>query len=109
MIKDLRGKISVRLNESKDLEELCAKHIPGYDRDRFEIVAIRVFASKEFIVTVYAADKVSNKTVRELRYPVKKFKIQSLAMHELYEFVEAFNFTISADDYDVDDMDVTNK
>src|SRR5690349_6486369 len=109
MKKDLRGKISVKLWEQMDLEDLCIAHIPGYDKERFEIVAVRVFASKEFIVTVYAADKQSQKTVKELRYPVKKFKIQTLSMNELFNFVEAFNFTVSDDDYYLEDMEVTNK
>jgi hypothetical protein len=109
MNKDLKGKISVKLFEAMDLEDLCMVHIPGYDKERFQIVAVRVFASKEFIVTVYAEDKQSNKTVGELRYPVKKFKIQTLSMAELFNFVEAFNFTVSDDDYYLEDMEVTNK
>src|SRR5688572_19302761 len=109
MNKDLRGKIAVKLFDNMDLEDLCAAHIPGYDRGRFEVVAVRVFASKEFIVTIYAEDKLSQKTVKELRYPVKKFKIQTLSMAELFNFVEAFNFTVSDDDYYLEDMEVTNK
>ena len=99
----------MRVNEAQKLEALCVKHIPGYDSKRFAVVALRVFASKEFIVTIYAADKTSNKTVRELRYPVKKFKVQTLSMQELFELVGAFNFTLSVDNYDVEDMDVTNR
>ena len=109
MIRDLRGKISVKIADHMDLEDLCVKHIPGFEKERFEIVAVRVFASKEFIVTIYAADKHSQKTVNELRYPVKKFKIQSLSMQELFNFVEAFNFTVSDDDFYLEDMEVTNK
>ncbi len=109
MNKDLKGKIAVKLSDQMDLEDLCVEHIPGYDRERFEIVAVRVFASKEFIVTIYAADKHSQKSVKELRYPVKKFKIQTLSMSALFNFVEAFNFTVSDDDYYLEDMEVTNK
>ena len=92
-----------------DLQDLCIKHIPGYEKERFDIVAVRVFASKEFIVTIYAADKQSNKTVKEMRYPVKKFKVQSLSMAELFDFVEAFSFTVSDDNFYLEDMEVTNK
>jgi hypothetical protein len=109
MNADLRGKMSVKLDTSKDLEDLCEAHIPGYDKKRFQIVAVRVFAAGEFIVTIYAEDKQSNKSVRELRFPVKKFKIQTLSMAELFQYVEAFNFTVSDDDYYLEDMDVTNR
>lgn len=109
MTSELHGKITVQMDPEKNIEQLCVKHIPGYDTGRFEVVAVRVFASREFVVTIYAADKISQKTVRELRYPVKKFKVQTLSMAELFEFVTAFNFTVHTEHYDIDDMDVINK
>jgi hypothetical protein len=109
MIRDLRGKIAVRVKDNMDLEDLCVKYIPTFDKKRFEIVAVRVFAAGEFIVTIYAADKESNKDVGTKKYPVKKFKIETLSMSELFAFVDAFNFTVSNEEYEIEDMTVTNK
>lgn len=109
MTKDLKGKIAVKFFNERHLEELCLKHISGYEIERFEIVAIRVFAGKEFIVTVYAADKNSHKTTSGNKFAVKKFKIENIEPSEILKYVEAFNLTVGDDAYHLDEMEITNK
>jgi hypothetical protein len=109
MIHTLEGKITVELRDQIDLNNFFATRIPGYDPERFDVVAIRVFAGAEFIVTVYAADKLSEKNVKVDKYPVKKFKLEHLSLSELFNVVEAFNFTMGNKEYNLEDMEVINK
>lgn len=106
MIKELRGKIAVKFFNDLHLEELCIKHVPGYEVDRFDIVAIRVFAGKEFIVTVFASDKLKMKSNGSA---VKKFKIEKVSPMEFLNYIESFNFTVSEEGYHLDQMEVINK
>jgi hypothetical protein len=109
MIHDLEGKLTVKLRSQVNMNDFCAKRIPGYDPERFDVVAVRVFAGAEFIVTIYAADKLSEKNVKVDKFPVKKFKLENLSFSELFNMVEAFNFTIGNKEYNLEDMEVINK
>ena len=102
---ELKGKIAATFIPEQ-LNELCAKHIPGFDDNRYRIIAIRVFAGTEFIVTVYANDlKHSENT----KLQVKKFKIESLSHAEFYNFVQGYNFTVFDEAIDPELMEVENK
>jgi hypothetical protein len=105
----MEGKLAVEIPDKELLQEFCKKHIPSYDATRFELVALRLYNGPSLIVTVYAADKSSHKTVRELRYPVKKFKLEKVPTGDLLFLSRQFNFTLSVPHYDLDDMDVTNR
>ena len=106
---DMTGKIAVKFR-SEPLNALCKKYIPSFDDVRFEIVAVRLFAAKEFIVTVYAADKLSNITsLPDGKQPVKKFKLENVNPADLPAIVEAFNFTLCNENYNLEEMGITNK
>ncbi|MDQ3047727.1 MAG: hypothetical protein M3R27_09285 [Bacteroidota bacterium] len=107
----ISGGISVRLKNGKTLDDICIDNIPEYDRDRFEAVAIRVYAGKEIIVTIYAMDKVRQEGNNFLpdKYPVKKFKLENLPFEKLYTYLEDFNFTLSSGNYALEEMQVLNK
>jgi hypothetical protein len=109
MTKDLKGKIAIKFFNDLHFEELCIKHIPGYQIDRFNIIAVRVFSAKEFIITVFAVDKESHKTLHSNKFAVKKFKIENLAPAEFLKYVEAFNFTVADDEFHIDEMEIINK
>lgn len=106
---ELKGKLTVEVESLQKVQQLCLRHIPGYDAERFEPVALRVFAADEFIVTVYAAERNSNHAVRELKFPVKKFKLQTMDWQEIYAIVQAFNFTLTTGIIPLEDMDVVNR
>jgi hypothetical protein len=109
IMKDLHGKISVTLKGDK-LKELLSKYVAGFDANRFEIVAVRLFSAQELILTVFALDKHNNNTtVHEGRMPVKKFKLEISSPLELPELAEAFNFTVCNEDYRLEEMEVINK
>ncbi len=106
----ISGGIHVTLSEGQTLDDLCTQYIDDYNPDRFEAVAIRLFAGKETIVTIYALDKTrqENSTSKE-KLPVKKFKLEHISVRELLQFFEEFNFTLSSGNYDLEDMEVINK
>lgn len=111
MNTELKGSISIKLNAGKTLDEFCEKNFENYNSDQYEAVAIRLYYEKEIIVTLYALDKVrqegSNYNIHKI--PVKKFKTSSLGLAEMLAFVQEFNFTLSAGNYPLEDMEVINK
>jgi hypothetical protein len=107
-ILSLEGKLSVLMDVDL-FDAFCNKYLPTFDSQRFELVAFRVYKESRWTATIYAADRESFKTVRDLRYPVKKFKITDVRPHDLLFLLSHFNFTISAQDYEMDDMDITNR
>lgn len=108
---ELKGSISMKLNAGKTLDEFCDKNFDNYNSDQYEAVALRVFYGKEIAVTLYALDKVrqegSNYNINKI--PVKKFKTSSFGLSELFGFIDEFNFTLSAGNYPLEDMEVINK
>lgn len=106
---ELSGKVAVSLEDTEQVNLFCSKYIPDFDRQRFEFVALRVYRLSDLIVTIYLADRSSLKTVRELRYPVKKFKVTNVQARDLLFLAHHFNFTVCAANYELDDMDITNR
>ncbi len=110
MEHDYGGKISAKFYANSGIETFCAKHILPYDPKRFLIVAVRVFAGHEFIITVYLEDKLQEiSTLHPGKILVKKFKIENISPLEFFDIIESFNFTLSNDHYDLDNMQVINK
>jgi hypothetical protein len=107
----ISGGIAVKLRANTTLDDFCEKHIPNYDPDRFEAIAIRLFSGKEVIVTIYALDKFRQEgnTYHSDRIPVKKFKILNLSVEQVFHFFEEFNLTLSTGNYSITDMEVINK
>lgn len=101
-----KGKISAEFS-SQQLHDLCQRHIPGIDLNRFKIIAIRVFAGKEFIVTVFASDTLKETEGQQL--PVKKFKIETLSHAEFFNYVYGYNFTLSENNLSMNDLQVINR
>jgi len=107
----LEGVISFNLLPGKTIDEFCEQHFENYNRDQFEAVALRVYAGKEFIVTLYALDKVRQEgtTYDPNKLPVKKFKSFNLTFQDMLPYIAEFNFTISPGNYPLDDIEVMNK
>jgi len=106
----ISGGIAVKLKPGKSLDDFCMEHLPTYNPDRLEVIAIRLFAGKETIITVYALDKSRQDlgNYDKSKLPVKKFKIENLPAGKLFEYFEEYNFTLSTGNYSIEDMDVTN-
>jgi hypothetical protein len=108
-MNEMQGKIAMEFDRDA-MKQLCVKYIPGYEEERYEVVAIRLYCAGEIILTIYARDKSNSGTSLPVnKFPVKKFKKQIDSPAGFFEFVKAFNFTISAEDYDMHDMEVTNR
>lgn len=109
--EDLQGTFSVKLANDQTLDDFCMSHIADYNRDRFEALAIRLYVGAETTITVFAVDKTrqENSTVMVDKLPVKKFKITTLPMAELFSYIEGFNCTLTTGNYPLEDMEVINK
>lgn len=106
---EMYGQITLRLDDA-GAARLCRKFIPGYDAERFHIVAIRLFCGKEIVLTIYAEDRSAGTTsLHEGKFPVKKIKTELSSAAELFEFVTAFNFTVANPSYNIDGMEVVNR
>lgn len=109
--EDLAGEFSVKLANEQTLDDFCAQHIPDYNRDRFEALAIRLYVGAETVITVYAVDKTrqENSSITPGKVPVKKFKITHLKMIDILSYCAGFNFTLTTGNYAIEDMEVINK
>jgi hypothetical protein len=106
---ELHGKITVKLRQ-ENLIRFCSEKIHSFESKRFEIVAIRLFSGKKFILTIFALDKLNkNTTLPQGKLPVKKFKIPLGSLTELAGLSEEFNFTVSDEAYNLDEIEVINK
>ena len=106
---NLSGQISLSFSLHLNIVDFFIKHIPGYDSQRFNIVAIRVFSGEEFVVTLYAEDKQHVTSIHPGKLMVKKFKIVGISHEEFFMFTEGYNFTVFNKEYDVTQMEVINK
>ena len=108
---DISGGITVKLKDGLSLDDICMENIPDYNRDRFEAIALRLFAGKEVIATIYLLDKQrqegSNYNPDTL--PVKKVKLENVSLSKMFDWFEEFNFTINTGNYDIEDMKIINK
>ena|ERR1700761_5762625 len=108
---DLSGSIAVELANKQTLDDFCVEYINDYNRDRFEVVGIRLLLGKETIITVYALDKLRQEgtTYDPNKIPVKKFKLTELEADVLFSYCASLNFTLSTGNYSIDDMEIMNK
>ena len=108
---DISGGFTVKLRDNLSLDDICMENVPDYNRDRFEAVALRLFAGKEVIVTIYAIDKERQEgsNFNGDKIPVKKFKIENVNVSKFFEWFREFNFTINTGNYKMEDLEVINK
>ncbi|MES2590590.1 MAG: hypothetical protein V4608_01810 [Bacteroidota bacterium] len=109
--EELKGRISFTFKQNSSFEDFCVDNFDHYDRDRFEAIAIRMFYGKEIVVTLYALDKSRQEgtSFNVNKLPVKKFKTTTLSLTQILPYIEEFNFTLTAGNYSIDDMEVINK
>lgn len=103
---DLIGTISVNIDESFNA---FGSALAGYDENRFEAIALRVFIEKNPIITLYALDKERAKRPgADGKLPVHKFKIE-MSFDDFFLRFKQFDFTVSSGNYNIEDMEVINK
>lgn len=101
------GSLSVTFRETDDFNSLCCR-LAGYNGERFEAVALRFFSGEETVITIYARDKMKNAETPADRLPVHKFKIAS-SLADFFNEIRQLNFTISNTQFDLWEMEVTNR
>ena len=102
----ISGGLTVILRPNLTLDDFCMNNIPGYDKSKYEAVAVRALAGKENVVTVYAKDKYMSVPPAGKKLPVHKFKIENIPVEKLWQYIEAWNFTLANTDYDIEEMEV---
>lgn len=108
---DLSGFINLNFISKESLGDCCEKNIPGYNRERYEPIAIRFFLGKEITVTVFAKDNENHNSnpADAGKIPVKKFKLRADFLNRLMPYIDQCNFTLTTGEYPIDEMEVTNK
>lgn len=107
----IEGTLKVVMANSLTLDDFCAEQITDYNRDRFEAFAIRLFVGDETVITVYAVDKIrqEDSTADPSKVQVKKFKITGVSLSAVFAYCSSFNCTLNTGNYDIEDMEVTNR
>jgi hypothetical protein len=107
---DLTGHASVDLYE-KDFN-VFGSRLVKYNPDRFDAVALKVFVKKgKPVVTLFAVDKYKQEESSNYpkdKLPVKKFKV-NIEWSNFIASVKQFDFVVSNEAYDIDDILVLNK
>jgi len=101
---DLVGVVSVKLNDTQDFNSLAAE-LAGYNVNRYEAVAVRVFIENKPIVTVYAKDKNSLDFQANGKIHVRKFKME-MTLDDFFYKVRQINFTVTTGEFSIENMEV---
>ncbi len=103
---DLVGSVSMNLNESFNA---FGSALAGYNPERFEAVALRVFVDKTPIITLYALDKErADRENKNGKLPVHKFKTE-ITLEDFFSRFKQLNFTVTSGEFNIDEMEVINK
>lgn len=107
----IEGTIKVVMANNLTLDDFCAEYIHDYNRDRFEAFAIRLFVGDETVITVYAVDKIrqEDSVASQDKIQVKKFKLTDVQLSAVFAYCSSFNCTLNTGNYELDDMEVTNR
>jgi hypothetical protein len=106
----LTGKASLDFVNREDFNTFALR-ITGYNPDRFDPVALKVFASlNNWIITLYALDK--NRQQQEgapvEKLPVKKFKME-MDSPTFLSCIRSFDLVVTNRAFDIDDIEVINR
>jgi hypothetical protein len=107
----LLGFAALDFYKEEDLNSLAVRLIDGYNPDRFDAMALRVFfQEKEPVITLYAVDKfhLDKDNYPADKLPVKKFRIP-ISFDQFLRSIKRLDFTLGNDHYDIADMLVINK
>lgn len=108
---DLGGRMSVKFKAGSSFNEYCSQHIPNYNPDRLEVLAVRVYYGKETAITIFAIDKDRQEgtTLNVDKLPIKKFKLEGNFAKDILPMIEECNFTLTTGNYPLADMEIINK
>jgi hypothetical protein len=107
---DLSGSASLEFYDYDNFQSFASRAL-GYDANRFEPVALKVFISGEHpVITLYAVDKAAEgkESIPKDKLPVKKFKVR-ITWPEIFRFIKSFDLVVSDGSHDIKDMLVENK
>lgn len=108
---DLSGMAAMDFFRKDDFNSLAFKLIEGYNPDRYDAAALRFYIQKGSpVITIYAVDKLKQEqnNYPPSKLPVKKFKLQ-LPLEEFLRHMKRFDFTMTNNAYDLQDILVQNK
>lgn len=106
---DLGGPVSVKFTPGASFEDYCAGSVPEFDRERLEILAIRIYYGKEISVVLYAIDKDRHTDADPNELPVRKIKVMPSFLSNLLPYIAELNVTLTTGLYPLDRMKIINK
>jgi hypothetical protein len=108
---DLSGQASLNFYDRDNFNTFAAK-LAGYNPDRFDPAALKIYVEgKEVVVTLYAVDKSKQERTDSFpddKLPVHKFKL-AMNWMEFLGHIKQFDMVVSDGNYDLRDMLVINK
>jgi hypothetical protein len=108
---DLSGQASLNFYDKDNFNTFAAK-IAGYNPDRFDPVALKVYVEgSEVIVTLYAVDRSKQEQTDSFppdKLPVRKFKLE-MNWLKFLSYIKQFDMVVSDGSFDIRDMVVVNK
>ncbi len=87
---------SIKITTDQTMDEFCERYIQGYNRDRFDALAFRVYIGQGTLLTVFVVDKgkQEGKNLDREKMSVKRFKINSIPASELLNYCASFNYMV---------------
>lgn len=108
---DLVGAISVNFRQQEGFDAFAANY-GGIDISRYQPIAMRIYADKETILTIYAVDRTGGWMQSEAplkttgKVPVKKFKV-TISLQDLFNSFRQFDFTLVTSGYHIEELEIT--
>lgn len=106
--EQLKGLFSLKFRGDMSFNRFCEENFDNFDPERFEAIALRLFAGKDTQTTLYALDRYRQE-YNSSKIPVKKFKSEKIGLKEILPYLDEYNFTVTAGNYSLDQMEVINK
>jgi hypothetical protein len=105
---DLVGIISINLGDNKSFNQF-ASEIAGFDSTAYEAVAMRIFNENSPVITIYARYKNEpGNSMNGNKMKVHKFK-KEIDLNTFFRKLSSWNFTVTAGELDIENMEVVNK
>jgi hypothetical protein len=108
---DLTGNAALNFYDRENFNTFAAK-LAGYNPDRFDPVALKVYVEgTDIIVTLYALDKSKQEQSNDFpsdKLPVRKFKLE-MNWVKFLSHIKQFDLIVTDGNFDIKDMVILNK
>lgn len=101
---------TIKFVESSPVDDFCTLHIPGYEVNRYEAIALRIYYGSKMDIIIYAIDKeyLGKGEYSNGRLPVKQFCLHNLYLKELLPYIDEMHFCVQTGRYPLDEIELLN-